>query len=122
MLQCWCLNITADVKACPHASAVHILHALGVRVRVLCQPLIKDLPLQAGTADVVPPAVGGYPQTLRRGLTLETPQTVRAIFVTEVAPDGHQHLSVGTLEVEALAVAVDPLHVVVVIVLSGSRG
>lgn len=80
--------------------------------------LTEDLPLHPSTVDVVPPAVAGLPQSFRCGLTLKRPQTVRAILTTEVAPDGHEHLSVRTLEVEALAVAVDPGHVMMVVRLS----
>lgn len=76
------------------------------------------LPLQPSTADVVPPTVTGLPQTLRCGLALKCPQAVRAVLLAVVAPGGHDDLSVGTLEVEALAVAVDPGHVVMVVSLS----
>lgn len=75
----------------------------------------QHLPLHPCTVDVVPPAVAGLPQALWRGLTFECPQAVRAVLLAEVAPDGHQHLAGGALEVEALAVPIDPAHVMVVV-------
>lgn len=78
----------------------------------------EDPPLQPSPADVVPPAVAGLPQTLRCGLALKRPQAVHAILLAVVAPGGHHHLAVGTLEVEALTVAVDPAHVMMVVRLS----
>lgn len=83
--------------------------------------MTEDPPLHPSTVDVVPPAVTGLPQTLRCGLALERPQAVRAVRLAEVAPDRHEDLPVGTLEVEALAVAVDPGHVVVIVRLGCDR-
>lgn len=77
-----------------------------------------DPPLHPSTVDVVPPAVTGLPKTLRCLLALKGPQAVHAVRLAIVAPGGHEDLSVGTLEVEALTVAVDPPHVMVVVRLS----
>lgn len=76
------------------------------------------LPLNPCTVDVIPPAVRGLPQTLRCRLTLKRPQAVGAILLAVIAPDGHDQLPMGALEVEALAVTIDPAHVMVIMRLS----
>lgn len=78
-------------------------------------------PLQTGAVNIVPPAVGGLSEGVGRPLALKAPQAVGALFFAEVAADGHQHLSVGALEVEALAVLVDPRLIVDVVGLGAGQ-
>lgn len=79
---------------------------------------LAHLPFHTSTVDVVPPTVRGLPQTLRRGLAFKWPQAVGSILLAVVAPGCNNDLSVGALEVEALAVAVHPAHVMMVVGLS----
>lgn len=46
------------------------------------------------------------------GPALKDPQAVRTFCCAEVAPHCHQHLSVGTLEVEALLEHIDPVLII----------
>lgn len=82
---------------------------------------LAHLPFHTSAVDVVPPTVGGLPQTLRRGLAFKWPQAVGSILLAVVAPGCDNDLSVGALEVEALAVAIDPAHVMMVVGLGCHR-
>lgn len=88
-------------------------HAVFSQKRTLVYHKEGHLPLQAGTVDVIPPAVGGVSQPLGCGLTLKGPKAVGTVCGAEVAPDGHQGFAVGALEAETLPVTVDPAHVLV---------
>lgn len=68
-----------------------------------------DLPLHASKVQIIPPARTGFSKGGGSRLTLKAPQTVRALFLTEVALDGYQCLAMRALEVKALAPRIDPL-------------
>ena len=80
----------------------------GQRETEMTRDGIRDLPLHPGTVSVVPPTLCGVPQGGGSLLALEGPEAVGPLLLTEDTLQGHQHLSMGTLEVEPLAEGVDP--------------
>lgn len=80
----------------------------GQRETKMTRDGIRDLPLHPGAVSVVPPALCGMPQGGGSLLALEGPEAVGPLLLTEDTLQGHQHLSMGTLEVKPLAEGVDP--------------
>lgn len=84
-----------------------ITHMLHIR----CPWIYKhsDLPLHASQVEIIPPARTGLSEGGGSRLTFKVPQTVRALFLTEVALNSHQSLTMRALKVKALPPRVDPL-------------
>lgn len=105
----FCCSVLQDVSL----QIIHMLH-------ITCSRRYKhtDLPLHASKIQIVPPARAGFSKGGGSRLTFKAPQTVRALFLTEVTLDGHQRLAMRALEVKALAPRIDPLFSMEVVGLS----
>lgn len=87
-------------------------------------PAFTHVPFHPRSVDIVPPALIGFTPAIGSPLALKGPPAVGAFIGTEVTSDGHQNLSMGTLEVEALAPGIHPLfaRIVRVAILSADSG
>lgn len=67
------------------------------------------VPFQPCSVDIIPPALIRFTPVIGSSLTLKGPPAIRAFLRAEVTSDSHQQLSMGTLEVKALAPGIHPL-------------
>lgn len=107
-----------SINMCLHCSDRSISTRILQGVSGLCPPGMVGgiLPFSSRPVDLFPPALCRLTEALGRWHAGVVPQSVGAFLLVENTPDSHDHLPVRALEVETLAVHIDPFIIISIVI------